>query len=298
MPSSTYYRLKSKMKKSVRCNIQDENQKNSILESACCSIAKIVSPPKPPLIITQIKEELLADSEINLRRNMIVKILKDKLNYSLKRVVQDQLRVQKQELTWLRELFSIKALKYILEEKTIVNIDETCFNRSLKTEYSWLPKNLTSSIININSYGRCSLVLATLTDGSWFGMIEVDTINWKDFSNFIKTIVLNLKLRNIDVNINLIYTLDNATTHHWKDATKVFNNLHLNVLFIPAYTLTLAHIELVFKALKCKIKAYTKSKIINYSKNEERKWLQMYWTNYQPDLSKRLGRYLLGNQSN
>ena len=83
-------------------------------------------------------------------------------------------------------------------------------------------------------------------------MIKVDTINGKDFSNFIKAILFNLKLRNIDVNNNLIFTLDNATTHHWKDATKVFNNLHLNALFIPAYTPTLAPIELVFKALKLK----------------------------------------------
>ena len=117
MPSSTYYRLKSEIKKSVRCYIQGENQKNSILESACCLIAKIVSPPKPPLTITQIKEELLADSGINLSRYMIVKILKDKLNYSFKKGCSRPIQSTNQELTWLRELFSIKALKYILEDK-------------------------------------------------------------------------------------------------------------------------------------------------------------------------------------
>ena len=99
--------------------------------------------------------------------------------------------------------------------------------------------------------------------------------------------MFNLKLRSIDVNNDLIFTLDNATTHHWKDVTKVFNNLHLNALFIPAYTPTLAPIELEFKALKCKIKAYTKNKIVIIVKMKERKWLQMYWASYQPDLSKK-----------
>ena len=93
-------------------------------------------PPKPPLTITQIKEELLADSGINLSRYMIVKILKDKLNYSFKKGYSRPIQSTKQELTWFRELFSIKALKYILEDKIIVNIDETCFNRGLKAEYS------------------------------------------------------------------------------------------------------------------------------------------------------------------
>ena len=39
------------------------------------------------------------------------------------------------------------------------------FNHNLLNSYNWLPNGITSSIISINSKGRCSLVAAILSNG-------------------------------------------------------------------------------------------------------------------------------------
>ena len=51
------------------------------------------------------------------------------------------------------------------------------FNRSLKSEYSWLPKGKTSSIINNFAKGRYSMISAILTNGEFICSIIDETEN-------------------------------------------------------------------------------------------------------------------------
>ena len=87
------------------------------------------------------------------------------------------------------------------------------FNHNLVNSYSWLPKGITSSIININSKGRCSVVAAILSNGEYILQIFKSTIDSRLFWQFLwilnYAVKSTIKKRKDDIIINM----DNAATH-------------------------------------------------------------------------------------
>ena len=58
------------------------------------------------------------------------------------------------------------------------------FKRDLKIEYSWLPRGITSSIINQTYSGRNSMIAAFCSDGQYICALINDTINSQCFQGF------------------------------------------------------------------------------------------------------------------
>ena len=83
-------------------------------------------------------------------------------------------------------IFWWKLLSLICRDAPIINIDESSFSRSVKSNYSCLPRGKGSSIIKNTILGRCSLILGIWIDGKIIGSITTQTVKREDFHYFLR----------------------------------------------------------------------------------------------------------------
>ena len=77
-------------------------------------------------------------------------------------------------------------------------------------EYSWLPKGVTSSIINQLYYESTSMLTAFWSDGEYIWVILNDTVNSTRFSDFLWIVWYFLDLMDLNTPDKTIILLDNA----------------------------------------------------------------------------------------
>ena len=77
---------------------------------------------------------------------VIRKALKINLGYSYKRCLSIPLLLNHSFSKLKKVLFSVKLWKMITRSTVLVNVDESSFSRSTKTNHSWSLKGFTSSI--------------------------------------------------------------------------------------------------------------------------------------------------------
>ena len=139
------------------------------------------------------------------------------------------------------------------------------FNKDLKRDYSWLPKGVTSSIVNQIHSGSNSLITAFWSDGEFICAVLNSTVNSDRFQAFLWIIKYFLELRKIDVISKSIIMLDNAP-YHWSKRTKeIMQKLELNISFLPPYSPILTPVEQFFKIVKTKVRwtGITNGKYLN-----------------------------------
>ena len=127
------------------------------------------------------------------------------------------------------------------------------FNRSLTNNYSWLPKGISNSILNINATGRWSIIVAIWWDGEFLVQIRKSTIDSELFQQFlcILNYVLNFTMKTKTQTV--VLNIDNASTHVSERTKKVLSKMNCWVNFLPPYCPHLAPVELFFKILKLKL---------------------------------------------
>ena len=67
-----------------------------------------------------------------------------------------------------------------------------------------------------------------------------------------------------------IIVLDNASIHHSNFALKTTRNIGFNMMFLPAYSPSLASVELFFRMIKNEMRKSMHSKKIWFNKQEDR----------------------------
>ena len=105
------------------------------------------TPPQPPLTIEKLNLKMNEIYGFKERKRDIKFYLKTKLNFSYKKGSSKPPPFVNTGNKLFQVIYSSKMLKNINSDKILVNIDEASFNRSLKNNYSWMPKGITSSII-------------------------------------------------------------------------------------------------------------------------------------------------------
>ena len=85
-----------------------------------------------------------------------------------------------------KALFWTELLSFIGKGEVVINLDESSFDRSTKSEFSWLPVEESCQIINDRLKGRASLILATWNTSEWLAMVVLDTIKSQKFWFFLK----------------------------------------------------------------------------------------------------------------
>ena len=176
-------------------------------------------------------------------------------------------------------IFSKKVMDYIDNKKLIFNIDESTFSRSIKCNYSWLPRGKSNAIINSNRTGSANVIFCLSTEGNWFSLIRDKTTDSSKFWRYLLFLkeFINLWMK-VDTR-DVIYTLDNAPVHVSLKTKKAAEQLDMKLLLLPPYSPSLAPTEWVFGASKRKLASRKKMKIISFSKSsgkmEIAEWLKM-----------------------
>ena len=153
----------------------------NISQNEIIDILNYVSPPKPPLTIEKIQKHIKLKHNIVRNKRTIKNLLKNILDYSYKRGSSISKTGTTKKIQIQQSVFSWRILSEILKDKYIINIDEASFNHNLKMEYSWLPKGITSAIINQNYSGSKSLIVAYCSDGEYLWMTLKETVNSEIF---------------------------------------------------------------------------------------------------------------------
>ena len=120
-------------------------------------------------------------------------------------------------------------------------------NKEIKKEYSWLPKGITSQIINQHYSGRKSLIARSWSDGEFMWAMLNKTVNSNWFQQFLWIMKYILKLRKLGMYGEYVIKLDNASYHTASDTKSAMEKLGMNVWFLPPYSPVFAPVEWIFK---------------------------------------------------
>ena len=217
-----------------------------------------------------INEQLNAKFWVKERRREIKSYLKKEMNYSYKKGGSTTYRGGSEEILYQKSISSSRLLIEILSNKLIINIDEWVFNRDLKQSYSWLSRGITSQIINTVVTGRWHIIAAVLSNGEFLSIILNDTGNAEKFSNFLLILryaIWNTKMKQES---DWVIVLDNASIHRSSLALKTTRDIRFNMMCLPTYSPSLAHVELFFRMIKNEMRKTIHAKEICFSKQEDR----------------------------
>ena len=98
-------------------------------------------------------------------------IRKKKFKYMFKRGSDRLMASTKKEFIYLQSIFSSRILTAIYHNEFIINVDGSIFSRSVRNNYSWLPKDKSFPILNTLWKESSDILLALSIDGAWFWMI-------------------------------------------------------------------------------------------------------------------------------
>ena len=138
-------------------------------------------------------------------------------------------------------------------------------NKDIKKEYSWLPKGVTSAIINQIHSGSKSLITAFWSDGEFLWAMLDKTVKSDWFQWFLCILKYFLKLRKLDMYGDSVIMLDNASYHTAFDTQDIMKKLGMKVCFLPPYSPVLAPVEQFFKLSKARIKSTRVDSTTNFS---------------------------------
>ena len=136
-------------------------------------------------------------------------------------------------------------------------------NRDLKSFYSWLPIGRTSKIVNDRTWGRCTLIAAIFSDGSYLWLISKDTINSPEFRDFIMVMNYLIKSCKHLFKDKITITMDNASPHRSIDTLNKLKELDIKV-FLPPYSPNLAPVEYFFRIIKGKMRKHHLNSNVNF----------------------------------
>ena len=172
------------------------------------------------------------------------------LGYSYKKGWSRSILSDDPKLKYAQAVFGARMLTWLNNGNLIVNIDESIYSRSTKFNYTWLPKNKSSPVINIKWKGNVVCLFALCSDGNWISTMSHKTTDSSGFWRFLVIMKAFLEMwtrHNID---NVIIAMDNASIHSSKKTNKGIVKLGLQVEMLPPYSPTLAPVEMVFGITK------------------------------------------------
>ena len=152
------------------------------------------------------------------------------------------------------------------------------FNKDIKIEYSWLPKGVTSAIVNQLHTGSKSMLAAFCSDGEYIWAVINRTVDSEIFCEFLWIVNYFLELRKLNWKDKSVIVIDNAPYHWSSRTTDKMIGLDLNIKYLPPYSPMLAPVEGLFKLIKSKIRSYSKLKGVNFGTKDGTKLIHDSWS--------------------
>ena len=192
--------------------------------------------------------------------------MKKKIQYSYKRDTDRNIRAKSSASLFQQAIFGSILLNEIYDDSIVANIDESHFGRSVKSNYSWLPINECSGIINVGSQGTITLIWSLLSNGHWIWLLNKSTTTAQDFCLFLYIHRIYLDTCLGMPQSQIVVTLDNASIHWTSETMKTASSLGMKIVGLPPYCPHLAPAEFVFCMVKGYLRSRLSNKIVDYSK--------------------------------
>ena len=123
--------------------------------------------------------------EQKVKKNWTERFIKEELQYCYKRGSSRSHLSTNINLKYMQSIFVSRALRDLFSGKIFINVDESSFTKSVKSDYSWLPRGETHPIVNIWGTGRAVVLFALISNGEWLWFVSKNTTDSKIFWNFI-----------------------------------------------------------------------------------------------------------------
>ena len=168
--------------------IRTRQHKSEIIPEIRLWVERMIKPPKPPITLAKIKNEIFEKFRIDFGIYTIRRLLINELKYTYRKRSSRTQKYATSRIIGVKKLFCTELLKMLLSKELIIIVDESSWYRSLKMEYSWLPRGRSYSIINNIFTGKANLILGTMNNGDWIAMIHSETGDKLKFWLFLKVL--------------------------------------------------------------------------------------------------------------
>ena len=206
-----------------------------------------------------------------VKTQWINRFLKKEMRYWYKRGASRSYLSMDKKFKYMQSIWAWQALRDLHNNIVYINIDESSFTNSTKTDYSWLPKGKSNPIVNIWGTGRAVMLFALMSTGDWIWYISNRTTDSEQFWKFILLVQKFVELwTHVAINQTRIL-LDNASIHLSEFTKRMTKKLGLRMMFLPQYSPRLAPVELVFGMLKRIISTERKHKTIRFGSIDGKK---------------------------
>ena len=136
-------------------------------------------------LLMQFRSKLKETTGIKRKYGVIYKFLKEDLRLSYKRGSDRLTLSMNPKLKYQQAIFSCRMIKKLESREIVINVDESSYTRSVKTNYSWLPKGRMKPIVNTIWRGRVNLIFGLCSDGNYIGMLGNGTTKADKFCRFL-----------------------------------------------------------------------------------------------------------------
>ena len=142
----------------------------------------------------------------------------------------------------------------LYQDEVLINVDELSFGRTLKSKYSWLPKGKSNPVINTIWKWNPIIILGLFSTGKWIWVVLPCNNSTDSFWIFLLILREYAELNWNDAKMPIKIILDNASLHITSRTKQVWSNFKMLMHFLPQYSPHLAPVELIFGAVKNKIR--------------------------------------------
>ena len=220
------------------------------------------------ITIKQIRSNVLKNLGVDLPWHQVRKHLKETKKLSYKKGSTRRIDLDRNRLSYLRILYSIRLAKQLKEQILLINIDEVSFAPEVLNSRSWLKKGINWELFSLKYSGSVSMILAVTSDGDYLAAILKSRWNSEAFIEFLKMINWWIDAYSINGDRRALVLLDNCSIHRSNKTIEYMKSTKLWYMFLPHYTPSLAPVELVFANLKRRISSIDTNHITNWRSKE------------------------------
>ena len=208
---------------------------------------------------------------VQIPSHIIIKILKQKLNYVWKRISLRVIDLDFERNEQLKVLYSVKFSKWLSHLSLLVNVDGSSFSKETHICHSWAKRSEEKTVKGIIFKGSVSVISSIMADGRTYTEVVEGTLTREKFIAYMDRLLKYLK-RITDVDKSKIgIILDNCSVHRSKIVTNHFVNNEITQILLPPYWPEFAPVELFFSLVKRRILRKYRNEALNLGRESCRR---------------------------
>ena len=209
-------------------------------------ISHFVNQAQTQVRVKDVQQFIKNFTGVQIPSHIIIKILKQKLNYVWKRISLRVIDLDFERNEQLKVLYSVKFSKWLSHLSLLVNVDGSSFSKETHICHSWAKRSEEKSVKGIIFKGSVTVISSIMADGRTYTEVVEGTLTREKFIAYMDRLLKYLK-RITDVNKSKIgIILDNCSVHRSKIVINHFVNNEITQILLPPYWPEFAPVKLFF----------------------------------------------------